>query len=79
MKKSLGKKIRKGFGQKVRQIRKFQKISQAQLAFESGLSREQISRIENGIKNVSMETLVSLSFGFNIPLKELCDFEYERE
>jgi len=75
VKKSQGKKIRKKFGQRVRHLRKQQNISQAQLAFESGLSREQISRIERGIKNVSLETIVSLSIGFDIPLKDLCDFE----
>jgi transcriptional regulator with XRE-family HTH domain len=67
------------FGQRVKQLRKEQKITQSQLAFESELSREQISRIEREGKNVYMETNIALSIGFGITLKELFDFEYEQE
>ena len=80
MKKSIKKKNCKKFGKRVRQLRKDQDdMTQDQLAYESGLSREEISRIENGKKAPSLNTLISLSKGFDMPLKELCDFEYENE
>lgn len=77
MKRNIRKKIRLKFGQRVKQLRISQKITQSQLAFESELSREGISRIERGEKNASLETSFALSIGFGITLKELFDFEYE--
>jgi transcriptional regulator with XRE-family HTH domain len=65
------------FGQRVRQLRKAQNITQSQLAFEAELSREEISRIERGKTNMLFETNLALSIGFGIKLKELFDFEYE--
>jgi transcriptional regulator with XRE-family HTH domain len=73
------KKILLEFGQRVKQLRKEQRITQNQLAFESELSREEISRIERGEKNVALETNLALSIGFGITLKELFDFEYEQQ
>lgn len=67
------------FGKRVRQLRKDQNITQDQLAFESELSREEISRIESGKKNVALETSLALAKGFCIPLKELFDFEYAKQ
>lgn len=71
------KKILVEFGQRVKQLRKDQNITQDQLAFESELSREEISRIEGGKKNVALETNLALAIGFGITLKELFDFEYD--
>ena len=73
---ALRKKTRQKFGQRVKQLRKIQDITQDQLAFESELSREEISRIESGVKNPSFETIIALASGFDIPLKELFDFDY---
>ena len=73
------KRIVMEFGQRVRQLRMDQKISQSQLAFEAELSREEISRIESGQKNVALETNLALAIGFGITLKELFDFEYAYE
>lgn len=67
------------FGKRVKQLRKDQNITQDQLAFESELSREEISRIESGKKNVALETSLALATGFCISLKELFDFEYEKQ
>jgi transcriptional regulator with XRE-family HTH domain len=53
-----------------------QNISQAQLAFESGLSKEQISRIESGQKNVTLDTLLVIVEVLEIPIRKLFEFEY---
>jgi transcriptional regulator with XRE-family HTH domain len=68
--------IRLKFGQRVKQLRKVQKITQRKLAFKSKLSREEISRIERGEKNVALLTSIALSKGFGIILKELYNFKY---
>ena len=77
MKIKKSKKTRLLFGQRVKQLRKAQKISQGQLAFESELSLSGISVVERGMKNVSLETSLAIAKAFGMKLKELYDFEYE--
>lgn len=68
--------IRLKFGQRVRQLRKAQKITQGKLASKSNLSREEIGRIERGLKNLGLETSYALSIGLGITLEELFKFKY---
>lgn len=68
------KKFKKELGKKIRYLRNLQKISQAQLAFESKLSREQILRVEQGGKNATIDTLLAISEALDIPIKDLFDF-----
>ena len=75
MKPANSKTFRRKLGKRIRQIRKEQKISQSQLAFESGLSREQIYRAESGSKNMTIDTLLSIASAFEIPFVKLFDFE----
>jgi transcriptional regulator with XRE-family HTH domain len=70
------KKVRTSLGKKIRSLRKSQKISQAQLAFESGLSRQYISYLESGIKSPTVDVLLSIAEVLNVHLKELVDFKY---
>jgi transcriptional regulator with XRE-family HTH domain len=71
------KRARKAFGQRIKQLRKEQGITQAQLAYESELSRIEIARLETGTRGASFETLLALANGFNIPFKVLVDFEFK--
>jgi transcriptional regulator with XRE-family HTH domain len=48
-------------GNNIRKIRKTQKISQSQLAFEAGVTREFINKLETGKYNVSILTLEKIS------------------
>ncbi|MFA5543437.1 MAG: Dam family site-specific DNA-(adenine-N6)-methyltransferase [Bacilli bacterium] len=66
-----------GFGEKVKQIREIQGLSQVRLSELTGIVREQISRIENGQVNPTLETMYKLSVAYDVPLKELLDFEIE--
>ncbi len=76
MKRAQHKKFLKALGNRIRGIRKEQKISQSQLAFESEMPREQISRIELGKQGTSIINLLLIAESLNIALQELFDFEY---
>lgn len=58
----------------VKQYRNEQDITMEQLCEKSGLSRGFISRIEKGDfdnSNVSLETIIKISRGFNVKVKEI--------
>lgn len=61
-------------GLRIRDIREEKNISQTRLSELSGIVREQISRIENGQINATVESVFKLSMGLNTPMKELLDF-----
>jgi len=65
----------KDFGDRVKDLRNVNSISQIELSKNSGIGREQISRIENGQVNVTLNTINKLSKAFNISVKELMDFD----
>ncbi len=62
------------FGSKIKEIRRLQKISQDQLSFESGISKNQISRIERGEINTGLSTIIILADALNVSLKDLFDY-----
>lgn len=51
-------------------------MSQAQLAFEAGIGREQIGRIERGEQSPTLDILEAIASTFNVKPKDLLDFEY---
>lgn len=61
----------KAFGKRVKSIRVKKGLSQLDLELESGISRTEISRIENGLKNIEFYTLVRFAEALKIPLSEL--------
>lgn len=65
--------IRK-IGVRIRKLRLANKISQAQLAFEAGIPRMQVVRIENGSINTTISALNAIAKVLGIELKELFDF-----
>jgi len=54
------------FGKRLRAIRKKKGISQLDLEVNSGINRTEISRIENGLKNIEFYTLVRLADALEI-------------
>jgi transcriptional regulator with XRE-family HTH domain len=62
-------------GHRIRTLRNLQNISQNQLAFEIGIRREQIIRIEFGKQNTGIDTLKKIADAFEMPLSELFDFK----
>tara|TARA_R100000353_G_C6509208_1_gene196200 strand:+ start:2722 stop:2943 length:222 start_codon:yes stop_codon:yes gene_type:complete len=62
------------FGDNLRKRRVAQSLSQKQLGFETGLTREFINRIENGKVNISLTNVVEIAKALNIHPRELLEF-----
>ena len=60
-------------GDNIRKIRISQDISQNQLAYETGLSREFINKVESGKNNISIKKLALIAEALNISPKKLFD------
>ncbi|MFZ4798304.1 MAG: helix-turn-helix domain-containing protein [Bacteroidia bacterium] len=65
----------KGLGANIKKIRVENKLTQNQLAFESGLTLSQISRIELGIINTSVSHIFIIAQVLDITPKQLFDFD----
>lgn len=63
--------ITKKFGQKIRQTRKQQKMSQNELAEKSGLHRTYIGAVERGERNITLINAEKIAQAFSIQLFEL--------
>jgi HTH-type transcriptional regulator, competence development regulator len=58
------------FGKKLKQIRKAKGMSQLDLEIASGINRTEISKIENGLKNIEFYTIVKLALALETDLKQ---------
>jgi len=58
------------FGKRLRQLRKTKGISQLDLELQSGINRTEISRIENGQKNIEFYTIVRLAIALEIDMAD---------
>ena len=66
--------IKVAFGEKVKAIRKNQNVSQEKLAELAELDRTYISDIENGKRNVSIETVFKIARALDIPMVSFFKF-----
>lgn len=57
------------------QHRKIKNISQEKLAEMVDLSREYITRVENGQKNISLKKLFAIADALDVGFNKLTDFE----
>lgn len=64
------------FGKNVRQARKAKGWTQEELAHESGLTPVQVSRIERGVREIRLTTLVRLLAALEAPPSRLLDDLY---
>jgi transcriptional regulator with XRE-family HTH domain len=64
----------KAFGEKLRLIRKSKGISMEKLSELTSFESSQISRIELGQINTSLDTVFKLAKALNVSTKELFDF-----
>lgn len=56
------------FGERLKELRLKEGITQLDLEIQSGISRTEISRIENGLKNIEFFTIVKLAEALQINL-----------
>lgn len=62
------------FGKRLKKIRKSKGFTQAELANDIGIEISQISRIERGTINTSINTIHEISKALNLEIAELFDF-----
>jgi transcriptional regulator with XRE-family HTH domain len=68
------KKFLKTLGENVKSLRKARGLSQYAFSDESGISRSQIIRLENGELNCTMATLLTIAQTLGVEPKELINF-----
>jgi transcriptional regulator with XRE-family HTH domain len=61
------------FGNRVRELRKEQKISQEDLAHKAGFHRTYIGMIERAERNITLGNIERISIALNIPITKLLD------
>lgn len=64
----------KAFGVHLRVLRENAGLSQQDLADAADVAKITIQRIENAKYSVTLDLLISIADGLNIPLKKLMDF-----
>lgn len=64
----------KRIGENIRKYRKLKGISQTDLANLCDFERQNMYAIETGKKNITIETLVKISKGLGIKVRDLIDF-----
>jgi len=65
--------LRKGFGQRIRELRASQGFSQEAFADRCGFVRTYMSRIETGTANPSLDAAKVLADGLGMTLSELLE------
>lgn len=56
------------FGNRLKQLREERGYTQLDMEIHSGISRTEISRIENGLKNIEFMTVVKLAVALDVQL-----------
>lgn len=64
-----------GFGKRVQALRERKQLSLRQLAQNCEIDYSDISKIEKGLRNIQMSTILELSKGLDVSPQELFDFE----
>lgn len=65
----------KKFGENLKQIRESKNLSQRSMSALCNIDHSDISKIENGEKNITLLTLHELAMALDIKPKKLLDFE----
>ncbi|MDI6047020.1 helix-turn-helix domain-containing protein [Flavobacterium yafengii] len=67
------------FGKRVGEIKKQKGLSYRKIAENCDLDASFISKIEKGTENITLETILNLSYGLKIQPKEFFDFKVDLE
>jgi transcriptional regulator with XRE-family HTH domain len=65
--------VRRQFGRRLREARIAAELTLAELAERTGTQRSNISEIENGLRNVTIETMSKLAAAVGLELKILLE------
>ncbi len=64
-------------GERIKHIRNSKGISQEKLALSSGLDRTYINSVENGKRNITIDTLSKITTSLDVSLKDFFDTNYK--
>ena len=62
------------FGLRIKELRLKAHISQEELSFRCGLSKNYISDVERGTRNISLKAISKLAYGLHVEIKDLFTF-----
>ena len=62
------------FGLRIKELRLKAHISQEELSFRCGLSKNYISDVERGTRNISLKAIPKLAYGLHVEIKDLFTF-----
>lgn len=65
----------KGFGKRIQELREGKQLSLRQLAQNCEIDYSDIGKIEKGLRNIQMSTILELSKGLDITPQELFNFK----
>lgn len=63
--------VEEKFGKRVRALRMQRKWSQEELSFRCGVSKNYISDVERGTRNVSLKSIEKIANGLEVEIMEL--------
>lgn len=66
------------FGKRIRELRLQENISQEELGFRCQLSKNYISDVERGTRNVSLKVIEKLALGLKVPMYYLFRFSEDQ-
>lgn len=66
--------IKEKVGQRIKELRAKQGLSQEEFAFKCNFDRTYITSLERGKRNISLENLEKIAKAFNMTLSEFFDF-----
>lgn len=67
--------IKEKVGQRMKELRKKQGLSQEEFAFKCELDRTYITSLERGKRNISLTNLEKIAKAFNMTLSEFFNFD----
>ena len=62
------------FGLRIKELRLKAHNSQEELSFRCGLSKNYISDVERGTRNISLKAISKLAYGLHVEIKDLFTF-----
>lgn len=68
----------KSFGKRIETLRNEKNLSLRQLSQDCDIDYSDISKIEKGLRNIQMSTVLELAKGLDVTTKELFDFDIDR-